>query len=161
MNRITRHRREVVLPGERRPVPRWRFAAVFVLAGPVYFGVSAMSGDENALTHTLIWLAIASVCAGLLWLWKGLPTRVPERPPRYTRDELIRATCEALLVFGVAFLPYSIRDGPTAKTWIAGPILLLGMIGAWLLWVLPAEKRRNALPSEFTDQPRRPKAKTR
>ena len=151
MSGITRHQRNRVLLGEHRPVAWWRYVAVFVLAGAIYFGVSAVHGDKSALGHTLIWLVAMTVGGGLLWLWKRLPTRARTEPPRYTRNELMRATFQGFLLFGVLFLPYPIRHGATGRDWVLGPILLLGFIGGWLLFVVPSE-RRDAEPMDVEER---------
>lgn len=163
MSRLIGHRRNAVVPGEQRRVPRWRFVLLFVIAGSVYFGVSTLSGDKSAPAHTVIWLLIMTAVAGLLLLWKRLPARVRTEAPSYTRVELIRAISEAFFVFGVVLLPDAIRHGATEKKWIVSAIFLLGMTGAWLLWVVPSERRRTAERDEFQERLSRPypKAKVR
>jgi hypothetical protein len=128
------------MPAEGRPVRRWGYVVVFVCVAGGYFGLSVLTGDRHSLRNTVVWVLIIGVALGVLWLWKRLPARVRTEPPRFSRDELIRATFEAIWLFGVVVLPDLIRHGLSMRTWVLGPIFLLGLIAAWLLWVLPSER---------------------
>jgi hypothetical protein len=162
MSRSTWHWRNGTLPSERRPVPRWRYVAVFVCAGTTYFVVSALDGDHRALRHTVIWLAIVGPALGLLWLWNRLPTRARSTPPRFTRGELIRASFEGIFLFSVIVLPDPIRHGVTAGDWVSGPIIVLIMVATWLVFVLPGERRGadvDASEARLLRPPPRPKVR--
>jgi hypothetical protein len=160
MSRMSWHPRYGPTPVRGRPVALWRWLVLLVLAPTVYYVISVLAGDKRALRDAVLWTLIVGTILSLLWMWKHLPASVRTGQPRFTRDELILAMFVAIFLFSVILLPDLIRHGVSTRDWVFGPIFLIGMIAAWLLWVVPSHRTDGGL-AEWRQLGRRPRPKVR